>query len=139
MSKRENKAAAAEFRELAGMDFDQFTRQAPVKVVIGLAGFAEPIDITVLQFADQTHPLFHSSSVRNCCAPCATPGSAKTWRLRHAGGRWRKSSGITGNESGTAGFTSPEFRQVREISTYDNREERIGLVVNQMAPGDSDG
>ena len=58
MSKRENKAAAAEFRELAGMDFDQFTRQAPVKVVIGLAGFAEPIDITVLQFADQTHPLF---------------------------------------------------------------------------------
>ena len=58
MSKRENKAAAAEFRELAGMDFDQFTRQAPVKVLLGLARFAEPVDITVLQFADQTHPLF---------------------------------------------------------------------------------
>ena len=58
MSKRENKAAAAEFRELAGMDFDEFTRQAPVKVLLALAKFADPVDITVLQFADQTHSLF---------------------------------------------------------------------------------
>jgi hypothetical protein len=58
MSKRENKAAAAEFRELAGMDFDQFTRQAPVKVLLALAKFAGPVDITVLQFANETHPLF---------------------------------------------------------------------------------
>ena len=58
MSKRENKAAAAEFRELAGKDFDQFTRQAPVKVLLALARFAEPVDITVLQFAGETHPLF---------------------------------------------------------------------------------
>ena len=58
MSKRENKAAAAEFRELAGMDFDQFTRQAAVKVLLALAKFADPLDITVLQFANETHPLF---------------------------------------------------------------------------------
>ena len=48
MSKRENKAAAAEFRELAGMDFDEFTRQAPVKLLLALARLAEPVDITVL-------------------------------------------------------------------------------------------
>ena len=58
MSNRENKAAAAEFRELAGMDFDQFTRQAPVKLLLALAKFAGPVDITVLQFAGETHPLF---------------------------------------------------------------------------------
>ena len=34
MSNRDNKAAAAEFRELAGMDFDEFTRQAPVKLLL---------------------------------------------------------------------------------------------------------
>ena len=55
-----------------------------------------------------------SSSMRNCCTPYATPGSAKTRRLRHAGGRWRRSSGITGNEPGAAGFASPKFRRVRE-------------------------
>ena len=58
MSKRENKATAAEFRELIGIDFDQFTRQAQVKVLLTLAKFAGPVDITVLQFANQTHPLF---------------------------------------------------------------------------------
>jgi len=58
MSNRENKAAAAEFRELTEMDFDEFTRQAPVKVLLALARFADPVDVTVLQFADQTHPLF---------------------------------------------------------------------------------
>jgi len=58
MSKRENKAAAVEFRELVGMDFDQFTRQAAVKVLLALAKFAEPVDMAVLQFADERHPLF---------------------------------------------------------------------------------
>jgi hypothetical protein len=58
MSKRENKAAAGEFRELVGMDFDEFTRQAPIKLLLALAKFAEPIDVTVLQFAGETHPLF---------------------------------------------------------------------------------
>jgi hypothetical protein len=32
MADRDSKAAAAEFRELFGMDFDEFTRQAPVKL-----------------------------------------------------------------------------------------------------------
>lgn len=58
MSKRENKAAAAEFRELVGADFEEFTRQASVKLLLALSTFAEPGDITVLQFADQSHPLF---------------------------------------------------------------------------------
>ncbi len=58
MSNRENKAAAAEFRELGGMDFDEFTRRASVKDLLALAKFAGPVDITVLQFADETHPLF---------------------------------------------------------------------------------
>lgn len=58
MSNRDNKGAAAEFRELFGMDFDEFTRQAPVKLLLALTTFAEPIDITVLQFADESHPLF---------------------------------------------------------------------------------
>jgi hypothetical protein len=49
MSNRENKAAAAEFCELAGMDFDQFIRQAPIKVLLGLARFAEPVDIEVVR------------------------------------------------------------------------------------------
>jgi len=64
VSKRENKAAAAEFRELVGMDFDQFTRQAPVKVLLALARFAEPVDITVLQFAGETHSLFEQQRER---------------------------------------------------------------------------
>jgi hypothetical protein len=58
MSKRENKAAAAEFRELVGVDFDEFTRQASIKVLVALAKCADPVDIAVLQFADETHPLF---------------------------------------------------------------------------------
>jgi hypothetical protein len=58
VSNRDNKAAAAEFRQLVGMDFDEFTRQAPVKVLLALAKFADPDDIIVLQFADETHPLF---------------------------------------------------------------------------------
>jgi hypothetical protein len=58
MSNRDNKAAATEFRELVGVDFDEFIRQAPIKLLLGLAKFAEPLDITVLQFADETHALF---------------------------------------------------------------------------------
>ena len=58
MSNRDNKAAATEFRELVGVDFDEFIRQAPIKLLLALAKFAEPLDITVLQFADETHALF---------------------------------------------------------------------------------
>ena len=58
VSKRDNKAAAAEFRELLGIEFDECTRQAPVKLLLALATFAEPVDITVLQFANEKHPLF---------------------------------------------------------------------------------
>jgi hypothetical protein len=58
MSNRDNKAAAAEFRQLVGADFEEFTRQAPVKLLLALSMFAEPGDITVLQFADASHPLF---------------------------------------------------------------------------------
>jgi len=64
VSKRDNKAAAAVFRELVGMDFDEFTRQAPIKLLLALAKFAEPIDVTVLQFADETHLLFQQQRER---------------------------------------------------------------------------
>ena len=64
MSNRDNKAAAAEFRELAGGDFEQFTRQAPVKLLLALSRFAEPTDLTVLQFADETHPQFQPQRER---------------------------------------------------------------------------
>ena len=45
VANRENKAAAGEFRELVRMDFDEFTRQAPIRFLLGLEKFAEPIDI----------------------------------------------------------------------------------------------
>jgi hypothetical protein len=64
MSKRDNKAAAAEFRQLVGVDFEEFTRQAPVKLLLALSMFAEPGDITVLQFADEGHPLFEQQRGR---------------------------------------------------------------------------
>lgn len=64
MSNRDNKAAAAEFRELFGIDFDEFTRQAPVKLLLALAEFAEPIDLTVLRFAEVSHPLFQQERER---------------------------------------------------------------------------
>lgn len=53
VSNRDNKAAAAAFRELAEVEFEQFTRQAPVKLLLALSRFAEPVDLTVLQFADE--------------------------------------------------------------------------------------
>ena len=61
VSNRDNKAAAGEFRELrelVGMEFDEFTRQAPIKLLLALAKFGEPVDTTVLQLADEAHPLF---------------------------------------------------------------------------------
>lgn len=58
MSNRDNKAAAAEFREFVGMEFDEFTRKASAKQLLALAKFVEPMDVTVLQFADYTHRLF---------------------------------------------------------------------------------
>jgi hypothetical protein len=64
MSKQENRAAAAEFRELAGVDFDEFTRRAPIKLLLAIARYAEPIDTTVLQFADENHPLFQQQRAR---------------------------------------------------------------------------
>jgi hypothetical protein len=36
------------------MDFDEFTRQAPVRALLALAKFAEPVDIAVLQFAAES-------------------------------------------------------------------------------------
>lgn len=34
MSRRDNKAAAAEFRELVAVQFDEFTRQTPDKLLL---------------------------------------------------------------------------------------------------------
>jgi len=34
VSKRDNPAAAAEFRELVGVDFIQFTHEAPVELLL---------------------------------------------------------------------------------------------------------
>jgi hypothetical protein len=64
VSNRDNKAAAAEFRELVGMEFEEFTRQAPVKLLLALSRFTEPVDITVLQFADESHRLFQQQRDR---------------------------------------------------------------------------
>ena len=72
MSKRENHAAAAEFRELAGVDFDEFTRRAPIKLLLAIGRYAAPTD-TAVQFADETHPLFQQQRAR-WSAPCGTPG-----------------------------------------------------------------
>jgi hypothetical protein len=64
MSKRENRAAAAEFRELAGVDFDEFTRRAPLKLLLAISRYAAPTDTAVLQFTDETHPLFQQQRAR---------------------------------------------------------------------------
>ena len=64
MSNRDNKTAAAEFRQLVGADFEEFIRQAPVKLLLALSRFAEPGDMTVLQFADESHPLFEQQRGR---------------------------------------------------------------------------
>lgn len=86
MSKRDNKAAAAESRELVGMEFDEFTRRAPVKLLLALAKFAEPVDVTVLQFANESHALFQQQRER-LARPCEPPGSGTTRTQRSAGGR----------------------------------------------------
>jgi hypothetical protein len=49
--------AAAEFRELVDVNFEEFTRQAPTKLLLALAKFTKPIDV-IVQFEDETHPLF---------------------------------------------------------------------------------
>jgi hypothetical protein len=64
MSKRENRAAAAEFRELAGVDFEEFTRWAPIKLLLAVGKYAEPIYTPVLQDADETHPLFQQQRAK---------------------------------------------------------------------------
>jgi hypothetical protein len=38
-------AATVQFRELAGGDFEQFTRHAPVKLLLALSRFTEPADL----------------------------------------------------------------------------------------------
>jgi hypothetical protein len=58
VSNRENKATAGEFRQLVGVDFEEFTRRASVKLLLALSKFAEPINMAVLQFADDKYPLF---------------------------------------------------------------------------------
>jgi hypothetical protein len=58
MSNRDNKAAAAEFRQLVGADFEEFTRHARVKLLLALSMLTEQRDITVLQFTDEGRPLF---------------------------------------------------------------------------------
>ena len=65
MRNRDNKAAAAEFRELFGLDFDEFTCQTPVKLLVALSRFAAPVEMTVLQFADETHALFQQQRERH--------------------------------------------------------------------------
>jgi hypothetical protein len=42
MSKRENRAVAAGCRELAGVDFDEFTRRAPITLLLTLGRYATP-------------------------------------------------------------------------------------------------
>jgi hypothetical protein len=76
VSNRENKAAAGEFRQLVGVDFEEFTRRASVKLLLALSKFAEPINMAVLQFADEKYPLF-SSSARNSCVQYATLGNVR--------------------------------------------------------------
>ncbi len=64
MSNRENKAAAGEFRQLVGVDFEEFTRRASVKLLLAISKFAEPINMAVLQFADDKYPLFQQQRER---------------------------------------------------------------------------
>ena len=87
MTNRENKTAAAEFRELFGIEFDEFTRQARVKLLLALARFAEPVDITVLQFADEHHPLYERQRERLVCVRCGMLGSSRGRTWPSGGGR----------------------------------------------------
>ena len=101
MADRDSKAAAAEFREKFGLDFDEFTRQAPVKLLLGLAKFAEPIDLRVLQFADESHPLFQQQRER------LNPALRHAWQLKAASGtgggyRSRSRGGAPGAVHGDA-------------------------------------
>jgi hypothetical protein len=64
VSNRENKAAVGEFRQLVGVNFEEFTRPASVKLLLALSKFAEPINMAVLQFADDKYPLFQQQRER---------------------------------------------------------------------------
>jgi hypothetical protein len=101
MADRDSKAAAAEFREKFGLDFDEFTRQAPVKLLLGLAKFAEPIDLRVLQFADESHPLFQQQR-ESLILHYATLGSSKRRVARAAAYRSRSRGGAPGAVHGDA-------------------------------------
>jgi hypothetical protein len=74
MSNRENKAAAGEFRQLVGIDFEEFTRRTSVKLLLALSKFAEPINMAVLQFADEKYPLFQQQRER-LLRTCTTLGN----------------------------------------------------------------
>ena len=45
-------------------DFDEFTRRAPIKLLLTIGKYATPTDTTVLQFADETHPLFQQQRAK---------------------------------------------------------------------------
>lgn len=107
MANRDNKAAAAEFRQFVRMEFDDFTRQAPAKLLAALSKFAEPVDITVLRLADENHPLFQQQQERLARALRAAwqrkdPKTAERRRLmtetvrdyhKEGGPKWQESTG----------------------------------------------
>jgi hypothetical protein len=64
VSNRENKATAGEFRQLVGVDFEEFTCRTSAKLLLALSKFAEPINMAVLQFADEKYPLFQQQRER---------------------------------------------------------------------------
>jgi hypothetical protein len=89
VSNRENKTAAGEFRQLVGVDFEEFTRRASVKLLLALSKFAEPINMAVLQFADDKTHCF-SSSARDSCVHYATLGNVSDRTHWRGGSRLRK-------------------------------------------------
>ena len=84
MSNRDNKAAAAEFRQPVGVDFDEFIRQAPIKLLLALAKFAEPGAISGPEVSPDVHLRNSDADVpsqiagpvgSNRSVPCPTPFS----------------------------------------------------------------
>jgi hypothetical protein len=59
-----DKTAGAEFRQLVGVDFDEFTRRAPIKLLLELGRYADPVDTTVWQFTDESHSLFEQQRAK---------------------------------------------------------------------------
>jgi hypothetical protein len=68
-------------------DRDQFTRQAPVRLLLAIGKYAEPTDTAILQFADENYPLFQQQRAR--LERAAGP---------RTGGKLPRSSGVTENE-----------------------------------------